>query len=653
MIPAFRNERDQQFQQIQFIHGTNSSVLASLSQTDYRLLATGDLLNRGIAPMGGELNMGGMAELGVNQHSISGGTMADVELCWNRYALDRANSFKPDQLTPAKFEETLSELEKTPQSSEHWDPLVINLMRYKQWNPEEFAKLCGQNQARIDALIKQTQPRLSYPDYLLKALEYDPEEMKKGISDLSAREKILEELGYAWKKDDFFMNQIWTDKWHWQTGLDTHPASENYQYDKFDKAQYSRMLFDIINIKLTGNLHNEVRYLRGDPWIPYDTIQPQLLKRKTPEDQKYKRLHLLFDLSHRPVTFQTREQRESLVKPFPILLGSTRMYGEQIRNERVIPSGAALGTDIDVMIVRPQDSAAAANWLKANSLAHKIALYSSEVLNARPAREISFFSRMKHSLQGMTNGCWPSRITPTAPTNSFISDEALAKAVSLVNAQVLPVYRTDYPNGGARHWHGVIHASRAFLFGHAIGALFAKKGKAQPENLLIAAAAHDIERKSDFGEDLWDKESGARCKKILLNNGVIEEEVALLEKAVAEKEEAVTLEQKIVHDADCIEINRFLKDTDDFEPSRLWMKQELDVDRFIAESKKFIKLTEDPKIKAYVEGSSDPIACLYQILFYCHDRHGELGLLARTVNNRVTDHFSLEQQIKELITQKL
>lgn len=346
-------------------------------------------MNRGIAPMGGEIDEGGMAESGISQHSISGGTMEDVKKCWNTYALDRANSFKPAELTPAKFEKCLSELEKISQSSDRRDPLIIPLMRYKQWNPAEFASLCGQNQTRINALIQRTQPKLSYEGYLLKALDYDPEELKKGINDLKVREKILGELGYDWRPDDTLMNPAWSEKLHFQTGFDTHPKNSTYEYETFSNTQFNLILTDIINFKLTGKLHETV-HCQQQNWVPYDTIKPQLLKRKKPEDQRYKRLHLLFDLSHRPVAFQTREQRESLLKPFPILLGSTQITPGRVRNEKVIPSGATLGADIDVMFVRPQDSAAALNWLKANSLAHKISLYSSELLNVKEKKSGCF-----------------------------------------------------------------------------------------------------------------------------------------------------------------------------------------------------------------------------------------------------------------------
>ncbi len=36
--------------------------------------------------MGGEINMGGMHTDGVNQHSISGGTLDDIEKCWKEIA---------------------------------------------------------------------------------------------------------------------------------------------------------------------------------------------------------------------------------------------------------------------------------------------------------------------------------------------------------------------------------------------------------------------------------------------------------------------------------------------------------------------------------------------------------------------------------------
>lgn len=385
LYPAsLRTAADEHFGKIRFIHGTNSSVLTALSQTNYQLLATGDLLNRGIAPMSGELTWGGMNYNGLSQTSICGGSIDDVDKCWKTYALDRSNSFNPDELTPAKFAETLDELEKTRQTSDRWDLLIISLMRYKQWKPEEFTLLCTQNQARIDALVKRTKPQASYADLLLKALDYDEEKLKKGIDDLKIRKEILEEFDYEWSEKGTLMNSAWSNKWQSLTGLETAPGCATYPDEEFSKSQFEKILADIINIKLTGNLHKEVTCFQRT-WNPYNEIHLQLSVRRKPEDTRYKRLHLLFDPAHQPMTFRTLEQKESVLKPFPLLLGSTSADPSSYQYQLYIPSGATLGTDIDVMIVRPQDQVAAAKWLKAHFLAHKIALYSAELL--KPTQE--------------------------------------------------------------------------------------------------------------------------------------------------------------------------------------------------------------------------------------------------------------------------
>jgi hypothetical protein len=57
---------------INWLHGTNSSILPFMPHTDFTLIPTGRLLEKGIAPMSGEISEGGMGCNGVNQtHYLS------------------------------------------------------------------------------------------------------------------------------------------------------------------------------------------------------------------------------------------------------------------------------------------------------------------------------------------------------------------------------------------------------------------------------------------------------------------------------------------------------------------------------------------------------------------------------------------------------
>ncbi len=100
-----------------------------------------------------------------------------------------------------------------------------------------------------------------------------------------------------------------------------------------------------------------------------------------------------------------------------------------------------------------------------------------------------------------------------------------------------------------------------------------------------------------------------------------EEEVQILSRGIAEKdaEPAFSLEQKIIHDADCIEIFRcFLSTPDAFDQERLWLfKDQLPkplLDLFVSEAKSLIALTEKPEIKKFLQTSSDPFNALVQIV---------------------------------------
>ena len=95
-------------------------------------------------------------------------------------------------------------------------------------------------------------------------------------------------------------------------------------------------------------------------------------------------------------------------------------------------------------------------------------------------------------------------------------------------------------------------------------------------NLKTSAAyriLHDTGRESDFGEDLWDEQSGKICEEFATCQLKLKpEEAHILSRSIAEKDKdpLISLEQKIIHDADCAEIFRcFLSNPGEFRTGKI------------------------------------------------------------------------------------
>ncbi|MCB1118652.1 MAG: hypothetical protein KDK65_01690 [Chlamydiia bacterium] len=93
---------------INCVHGTNSAVLALAPQ---ELLPTGVLLDRGMAPMSGEISLGGTDRFGVNQQNISMYTTSNYQGSLH-YATAISCSFHPPESFEEAFLHYLVQLEK-------------------------------------------------------------------------------------------------------------------------------------------------------------------------------------------------------------------------------------------------------------------------------------------------------------------------------------------------------------------------------------------------------------------------------------------------------------------------------------------------------------------------------------------------------------
>jgi hypothetical protein len=134
------------------------------------------------------------------------------------------------------------------------------------------------------------------------------------------------------------------------------------------------------------------------------------------------------------------------------------------------------------------------------------------------------------------------------------------------------IYSHPYPgtnprkNDIARVYHGIQHVSRVAIYIPIFANLYQRYGDSEALNLTaddlkllqIAALFHDSARQGD-GEDLWYKESSELFQDCALNQlKLSEEKVAAYANAIANKDSSSqkNILQKLIHDADCIDIIR-------------------------------------------------------------------------------------------------
>jgi hypothetical protein len=128
------------------------------------------------------------------------------------------------------------------------------------------------------------------------------------------------------------------------------------------------------------------------------------------------------------------------------------------------------------------------------------------------------------------------------------------------------IYNIPYPKGKKRTSHGIQHVARAALYVPALVNLYRHYGDAEAKTLTaadlqliqIAVLFHDSARMAD-GVDKWDAESGQLFYHYLTQVLQVDEDTALkLSDAVANKDRKPprNIFQKIIHDADCLDVLR-------------------------------------------------------------------------------------------------
>lgn len=622
---------------IHWVHGTNSAILPMLPYNDYTMLSTGELLNKGIAPMCGELTKGGMNTDGINQEWISVETIRNLPRSW-KYAASVSNSFNPSKFENAEqfFTETLEHLKKISPDDSSWDVCVISLLQLKQWNPELFKILISKLQESIDQLIHEAVKKTGHLEgKVLETLQYPVEELKKASHDEQSRKEVeskYSNLPYGWyKKEVFSLPIAWIleAKYHdygfircggWHQLICCVIDMRLYGDERIQELKESA-LKDEDALRLLKNLQK----LCGEEpkssdllQLVKEKIEKRILSKQCSSAKRILRLKAAFN---KDINVKISEEEKVMItSPFPILIASTKtkcffLNGD---GEAQIAS-AKWGDEVDVLFVEPKDMLAVKSWLEKQELTNKVQVHSSSLIS-------SLFD-------------FPLCHTPSdvIGENTALSSSDY-KFIHEHIQSLLPLYQKK----GYEH-HGVAHATRAAYFAAVITEMYLAQGyrlATRPQNLPIAGFLHDIGRANDFGEDLWDADSGKICEEFAADKLKLpSQEVDVLSKSISEKdrEPSISLEQKIIHDADCIEIIRcLLGNPDAFECGKLWISKDQFpkplFDLFIREARSVIVLTEQPIIKKFLQNSSDPLRSLLQIVEFAKN-FSFLG--ANTYNARI------------------
>jgi hypothetical protein len=168
----------------------------------------------------------------------------------------------------------------------------------------------------------------------------------------------------------------------------------------------------------------------------------------------------------------------------------------------------------------------------------------------------------------------------------------------------------------ARDVHDPMHAVHVVMWALAGLQLHIKHGIPCPGIntlfLALAAGSHDRARRAD-GVDFWDGESAQAFKSLMRALGYDVKEIEAYVHAIREKDPKgkifTSKIQELIHDADCWDIIRCLKDFSEFDKNELCVYRNGQIpkevlDQMTEEIRTFIKITSDFSLRQRLQSTS-------------------------------------------------
>jgi hypothetical protein len=417
------------------------------------------------------------------------------------------------------------------------------------------------------------------------------------------------------------------------------------------------------------NLHLELalkRLLAFDSLINSEIAHLAEVFKQSPLDSRFLEI-----IKARDQLLIPEEQRNLILNPFPIVMASTikgedyerRIGSDEIKiKEILIKNGATLGDEIEIAFTAKEHIESLTKQLKP----YGIQVYSfatGKLIETSQMIQGSKESEFLDSLRGYEPSLrreryiaylleqdifpWYKRTLPEIPQYREIGQKEWKK-VDHPNFGGHSCYN-DYIKGvkqgvmAPRRWHGRLHAARTALWAELLQPHLINRSSTQYDEsqqmeriyLTVAAAAHDW-RRQDEGVDRWDEESGKALHAYLLARSVHPKLAADLAFALKKKDPEGGVfthdYQRVVHDADCLEIMRCLKNCEkNFRKSELYLMnvESIQHEGFLTEILAFIRETESPAIATALEFEEEDIPYFSKLLGFLRDRENQYPILNR------------------------
>jgi hypothetical protein len=398
-----------------------------------------------------------------------------------------------------------------------------------------------------------------------------------------------------------------------------NPAREDREIGWKIKQNLLVLRVDIMRLRMTDpTADKKLEYLKG---------YLQQFKNSNPFfRQEYKDLNNALTC---PVTHKlTAEDILNVNKPFPVLFGAHYFdsFTNNFDREHILDAsnGLQLGKDIQTVFTDPENLVKVKDMMKDQS---GVSVASTDMLlMVEMMQMIRGTNAIKDNIklsgpgtQTQINQIFQTDVLPLYaelfPQKPMFRDDKVEKEVQSPNFEHNTydeyIKKVQKEEMLPRTTHGAMHATRVGIWSQVLKNVFKEAGLGvveSPIKLAIAAGMHDAARE-DEGKDFWDRDSAIKMRQIMERRGMSEQEIQKYYQALAEKDPEEgrfsTIEQQIVHDADCLEIVRCM-DPSRFDPYHLcfYRKNVKNRDALVIEAKRFIAMTENFEFKKNLEQNS-------------------------------------------------
>jgi len=372
-----------------------------------------------------------------------------------------------------------------------------------------------------------------------------------------------------------------------------------------------------------------------------------------------------------PIKFQLSNEDLQIIKnPFPIVYASQTVVSTPLPNQsQFLAIGRQeLGKDIQVVFTEANRVEEVQQWMGTKvKVYHFENAFYLEMMNMARG---SYYNSIKHlpiSVQiskTLQRDILPLYATPFPAVQDYLDDSGNVVTPAPVYGQGISSYEEyikQVQNGQIlpRSIHGTMHPSRATMWTQLLAKFF------PAVNLYLLALSmgcHDKGRKTDWGKDFWDEASANFFRGYCLSRGFSLEEILPYFEALNDKDPKNNVytsdAQRIIHDADVFEIRRVLTSDSQFIKEKLCFTTLRGVDASVKEALTkeifyFIQVTENPKLKMYMEQHSDDfLGDLYRLMAYLHAEKECFPLLKHYLKEEIKafSDIPLTQELAELAT---